>query len=74
MTESRVPEGRKLSVFFAAEAAFQSQKKVIVLKQDSWAFHTGSKEKIHSKKMACIPHERWEMGISRCENQGVIKL
>lgn len=72
MSESRVPEGRKLSVFFAAEAAFGSQKKVIVLKQDSQAFHTGSKEKIHNEKMACMPHV--EMGISRCENQGMIKL
>lgn len=50
MTESRVAEGRRLSVFFTAEAAFQSQKKVIVLKQDSQACHTGSKEKIHNKK------------------------
>ena len=72
MTGSRVPEGRKLSVFFTAEAAFQRQKKVIVLKQDSQVFHTGSKEKIHNKKMACILHV--EMGVSRCENQGVIKL
>lgn len=72
MTESRFPEGRNLSVFFTAEAAFQSQKKVIVLKEDSWAFHTGSKEKIHNKKMTFIP--RVKMGVSRCENQGVIKL
>lgn len=73
MTKSRVPEGRKLSVFFTVEAVFQSQKKVIVLEQDSQAFHTGSKEKIHNiKKKACIPHV--EMGMSRCENGGVIKL
>lgn len=39
-----------MSVFFTAEAAFQSQKKVIVLKQDIQAFHTGSEEKIHTKK------------------------
>lgn len=61
-----------MSVFFTAEAAFQRQKKVIVLKQDSQAFHTGSKEKTHNKKMACVLHG--ELGISRCENQGVIQL
>lgn len=72
MTGSRVPEGREMSVFFTAEAAFQRQKKVIVLKQDSQAFHTGSKEKTHNKKMACVLHV--ELGISRCENQGVIQL
>lgn len=71
MTESRVSGGRKLSVFFTAEAAFQSQK-VIVLKQDIQAFHTGSKEKIHTKEMTCILHV--EMVISRYENQGMIKL
>lgn len=72
MTESRVSGGRKLSVLFTAEAAFQSQKKVIVLQQDIQAFHTGSEEKIHTKKMTCILHV--EMAISGCENQGVIKL
>lgn len=53
-----------MSVFFtAAAAAFQSQEKVIVLKQDIQAFHTGSKEKIHTKKkMTCILHV--EMAIS----------
>lgn len=50
MTESRVSGGRKLSVFFTAEATFQSQKKVMVLKQDIQAVHTGSEEKIRTKK------------------------
>jgi len=39
-----------LAAFFTAEAAFQSQKVVIVLKGDTQAFHTGRKEKIHAKK------------------------
>lgn len=72
MTGCRFSGGRKLSVFFAAEAAFQHQKVVIVLKQDIQSFYTGSEEKICTKKMTCILHV--EMAISRCENQGVIKL
>lgn len=61
-----------MSVFFTAEAAFQRQKKVIVLKQDSQAFHTGSKEKIHNKKMACILH--MELGIRRCDSTVNVKM
>lgn len=72
MTESRVSGGRKLSVFFTAETAFQSQKVMIVLKQDIQAFCPGSEEKIHTKRMTCILCV--EVAISRYENRGMIKL
>lgn len=56
MTGPRVSGGRRLSVFFTAEEACQSQKKVIVLKQGIQAFRQGSEEEIHTTRMSCMLH------------------
>jgi len=58
VAESRVSGGRKLSIFFAAEAAFQSEE--VVNRIGNWAFHTGSKEKIHAKIWLAHCMWRWQ--------------